>query len=154
MEGLVYLVIFVILIIIGYLAGSRAEKKHYASIIEREKKHLNLPAVTIKNAVEEKDIDSAKLVSGEIVVSLDYFKRVLAGIINIFGGNITSYESLVDRAKREAVLRMKDQAGDADIILNLRIITSSISNATSSGGNSTVGTVEAIAYGTAVKLVK
>ncbi|MCI5128213.1 MAG: hypothetical protein D3907_06860, partial [Candidatus Electrothrix sp. AUS3] len=33
-----------------------------------------------------------------------YFKRIVAGLRNIFGGNVQSYETLVDRARREAVI--------------------------------------------------
>ena len=61
---------------------------------------------------------------------------------------MTSYESLVDRARREATLRMKEAAGDAHIILNTRIETSAIGH--SANQRSTVGSIEAIAYGTAI----
>ena len=57
---------------------------------------------------------------------IDYFKRFLAGLRNIFGGTVRSYESLIDRARREAVLRMKEMAGDASVIVNVRIETSNI----------------------------
>ena len=46
------LIIFIILVTLGYTAGSIAEKKHYKSIIEREKATLNLPAVPIKNVLD------------------------------------------------------------------------------------------------------
>ena len=44
------------------------------------------------------------------MVSVDYFKRFLAGLRMIFGGRVSSYESLLDRARREALLRMRLQA--------------------------------------------
>ena len=45
----------------------------------------------------------------------------------MFGGRVSAYETLVDRARREAILRMKEEAKGADIILNMRLETSSIS---------------------------
>jgi uncharacterized protein YbjQ (UPF0145 family) len=85
-----------------------------------------------------------------VVVSLDYFKRFLAGLRQIFGGRVRSYESLVDRGRREAILRMKDQARSADIIVNLRLETSIVGSTTRSGKRR-IGCIEVLAYGTAVK---
>lgn len=147
------LIILVCLIALGYFAGHMAEKKHYKSIKAREKVYINLPAVTFaKNAVPEGEIDSCKLVHGSVVVSIDYFKRILAALRNIFGGEVAAYESLVDRARREAVLRMKEMSKEADIIVNVRIETSSIGK--SANRNKSLGSVEAIAYGTAISLKK
>jgi uncharacterized protein YbjQ (UPF0145 family) len=147
------LVILVVLIAIGYIAGTLAESNHYQSIKQRERSFLRLPAVTIKNAIDENAVvEKAQLVSGSVVISLDYFKRVLAGLRNIFGGEISSYETLLDRARREAILRMKEEARRADIILNVRIETSSIGQ--SANQSKTIGSIEALAYGTAVTLKK
>ena len=59
-----------------------------------------------------------------------------------------SYESLVDRARREAILRMKEQAIERGAILvtSVRIETSSISK----GQRQTIGSIEVLAYGTAI----
>ncbi|NNK94067.1 MAG: heavy metal-binding domain-containing protein, partial [Desulfobacterales bacterium] len=77
---------------------------------------------------------------------IDYFKKIMATLSNIFGGQLTSYESLLDRARREAVLRLKESCPQADQIINLRIETSSITK----GDNKQIGCVEVLAYGTAV----
>ena len=147
------LVLFIILVALGYTAGTIAERKHYRSIEARERSFLNLPAVTIKNtSFKEKEVEKACLVAGNAVISLDYFKRILAGLRNIFGGEVISYVTLIDRARREAILRMKEEAGRADIILNLRIETSSIGQ--TANKRNTVGSIEAIAYGTAITLKK
>ncbi len=147
------LILLISLIVIGYIAGTLAESRHYRSIETRERGLLNLPAVTLKNAWEQDtDIEKAELVQGSVVISLDYFKRVLAGLRNIFGGEIGAYETLVDRARREAVLRMKEGSRGADIIVNVRIETSAIGK--TAENRNTIGSIEAIAYGTAVTLRK
>jgi len=147
------LIIFLVLITVGYTAGTFVEKRHYGSIVEREGKLLGRPLVSIAKALDtDKQVVNAHLVTGSVVISVDYFKRFLAGLRNIFGGNVKSYESLVDRARREAVLRMRRAAGGADIIINMRIETSSIGN--SANRRNSVGSIEALAYGTAVRFRK
>ena len=146
------LLFFLILIAVGYVVGTLVEKRHYRSITEREKKFLYLPAVTMKTAASpDQKITSAELVCGSAVISIDYFKRFLASLRNIFGGTVKSYESLIDRARREALIRMKEMAGDATVIVNVRIETSTIGRNANKKG---VGCLEAMAYGTALTLEK
>lgn len=141
------LIIFLSLIVVGYISGRIVESRHYRSIVIREQEFLPLPAVTLKHALDEtREVARAELVAGSVVVSVDYFKRFLAGLRNFFGGRVKSYETLVDRARREAILRMKAEAKGADIILNMRLETASISK----GARKTIGSVEVLAYGTAV----
>jgi uncharacterized protein YbjQ (UPF0145 family) len=144
------LLLFLGLIVLGYGSGTIVEKRHYRSIQRREKAYLPLAAVTMKTVqYSDDEIKSAELVYGSAVISIDYFKRILAALRNIFGGTVKSYESLIDRARREAVLRMKEMAGEAKVIVNVRIETAAIGRRASKKG---VGCLEAIAYGTALTL--
>ncbi|MFZ5573084.1 MAG: YbjQ family protein [Thermodesulfobacteriota bacterium] len=144
------LIIFLILMAVGYTAGTMAERKHYKSIEAREQAFLRMPAVTFwKTVIDESAVRKAELVSGSAVIAVDYFKQFLAGLRNIFGGNVRSYESLIDRARREAILRMKEAAGDAAIIVNVRLETSTIGQ---SGRKQKSTCVEVLAYGTALTL--
>ena len=136
---------FVILLIVGLIAGSIIEKKHYQSLEEREEDIKNLPVISLKKPIFDKEIKDIKLVSGNVVISIDFFKRFLAGLINFFGGNISSYETLIDRARREAILRMKESASGASEIINVKIETSSINK-----NAQNIGSVEVLAYGSAV----
>ncbi|NPA95422.1 MAG: YbjQ family protein [Thermodesulfobacteria bacterium] len=137
------------LLVLGYIIGGMLERRHFRSLKARELRFLVLPAVTFRN-MPGHETAKGELVMGSAVISVDYFKRFLAILRNIFGGRVSSYESLVDRARREAILRMKEQASrmGADIIVNMRIETSAIGNAANS--RRSVGSVEAIAYGTAL----
>lgn len=141
--------ILIILICLGYIGGTIAEMRHYRSIITREKEFLKLPTVTI-DCILEKDaeIKSVEMVQGSAVISVDYFKRILAALINFFGGEVKSYESLLDRARREATLRMKEKAVNADIILNTRIETATIGS--NANRRNSIGSIEAMAYGTSI----
>jgi uncharacterized protein YbjQ (UPF0145 family) len=144
------LIIFLSLLALGYGAGTWAEKRHYRSIADREAATVNLPAVSLKSVdVPARKVRSARMVHGSVVISVDYFKRLLAGLRNIFGGRVKAYESLIDRARREAVLRMKAMAGDATVIVNVRIETSTVGRQSRRKHTSCL---EAVAYGTALTL--
>ena len=99
---------------------------------------------------DDREVDHCHLVNGSMVVSVDYFKRILAMLRIFFGGNVQSYETLIDRARREAVLRMKESCPGADQVINLRLETSSITK----GKGKQIGSVEVLAYGTAVYFCK
>jgi len=146
------IIIFLALLMGGYIIGSIVEKRHYKSIFKREKETLKMQIVTAEPKLPEEQIKQVFLVSGNVVISIDYFKRLLAQLRNIFGGRVKSYESLVDRARREAILRMKEQAlaKGAKAVVNFRLDTSAIGQ--SANNKKTVGSVEAIAYGTAIVL--
>jgi len=136
-----------LIIVIGLITGTALEKRHYRSIDAREKQYGNLPALNTRKYPTDRTVAQARFVSGSVVISYDYFKRFIAGLRMIFGGEVKSYVSLVDRGRREAVLRMKEKCATADLIVNLRIETSSISKGKK---NKSLGSVEVFAYGTAL----
>lgn len=142
------IIIFLLLLAAGYGFGRQAEKKHYASIIEREKLLNRIPAIASRIPPHGNPNFDSQLVSGSVVISVDYFKRFLAGLRNFVGGRVTSYESLIDRARREAILRMKEEAEvlGAEMVFNIKFETASISQ----GRGNSVGSVEVLAYGTAL----
>lgn len=141
------ILIFIALLALGYGFGQYAEKKHYRSLIEREQRLNALPAITSRIPPTDVFYDQ-RLVSGNVVISVDYFKRFLAGLRNLFGGRVISYETLLDRARREALLRMKEQAESlgAKLVFNVKYETASISK----GRRNAIGSVEVLAYGTAM----
>lgn len=142
------LIVFLVLLVIGYVAGRVAEQRHYRSIRSREKTNADIHVFSNRFPPLTRQAQQA-LVSGSVVVSEDYFKRFVASLRKIVGGRLASYESLLDRARREAVLRMKEEARrhGASIIVNVKFSTSSISGNNPNG----MGTVELLAYGTALK---
>ncbi|NLD35288.1 MAG: YbjQ family protein [Desulfatiglans sp.] len=144
---IIYLGIPVALIIIALFTGTIIENRHYQSIDKREKELAHIALLNGKRYPDEDRVTSARFVSGSVVISYDYFKRFLASLRMIFGGEVKSYVSLLDRGRREAILRMKGKCREADLIVNLRIDTSSISKGTQKKG---IGSIEVFAYGTAI----
>ncbi len=144
------LVVTLILISLGYFFGRLAEKKHYKNIIAREKVMNSLPAMACRMPPQDGDYDQM-LVSGSVVIANDYFKLFVAGLRNLFGGQMSSYETLLDRARREAILRMKDKAKalGAEAVFNVKYEASNISGQM----NKKMPVIEVHAYGTALKRI-
>ncbi|WP_350560270.1 heavy metal-binding domain-containing protein [Psychrobacter sp. CAL346-MNA-CIBAN-0220] len=135
----------ILLFVVGWFFGARHERQHLAqlAISEKDLEHIIVsterfyrPALVANSEGE--------LVLGSVVIGQDYFKMVIARILSLFGKNLTTYETLLDRARREALVRMRTQAKAKGYnhIYGLRLEVSNI--------NQLGSMVEAIAYGTAV----
>ena len=150
MENLISLGFPLFLLLLAYFLGSHLESNHYKSIREREAATKDMVAINFPRFPFDVEIERADIVMGSVVVSHDYFKRFLAQLRIIVGGRIKSYEPLLDRARREAVLRMKEQAlaHGHNTVVNIRLETSRLANSRR-GGKGTAG-VEMLAYGTAL----
>ncbi len=142
------LIVFAILFVVGYFAGRWNERRHYASIRDREEQLAGVLVFTNRFPPASTARVDTGLVAGSVVISEDFFKGVVAGLYSLVGGRIRSYESLLDRARREAVLRMKSEAQKlgAGMIINVKFQTFAI------GGRNpgTIKGVEMLAYGTAL----
>lgn len=147
---MVELLTVLVLLAVGFFSGTWAEKRHYKDIKQRERQTLHLPAVTFGAKQPFPDAQDAALCVGSVVVSVDYFKRFASTLRNLVGGRVVVYESLLDRGRREALLRMKEDAlaWGATQVVNVRLETSRIGNQT---GNNGVVAIEVIAYGTGVR---
>lgn len=146
MDGLI---IFAVLLGIGYFFGARAEKQHFRLLQQREQGTQGLVLSTAGAKAQLPNANQVQLFVGSVVVSSDFFKTFIAGVMSLFGGRITVYESLLERGRREALLRMEEAAlaWGAGQVVNIRIQTAELS------GNSGKGVValEVIAYGTGVR---
>jgi uncharacterized protein YbjQ (UPF0145 family) len=140
-----------LLLVLGYVTGTIVEHSHYRDIRVRESKTRRLPVTTFRRPPSHWEVRDVAYVAGNVVISIDYFKRFLAGLRALVGGRVTAYESLLDRARREAVLRMKEEALERgfDAVINVRLETSRLASA-KRNGKGTAG-VEILAFGTALK---
>ena len=141
-----------VLLVLAYFTGSYLEKRHFATLRAREARSRRFPAVTFETLPEGWEVSSSGLVTGNVVVSVDYFKRFLAGLRALVGGRIKSYEPILDRARREALLRLIEGARQKGYhaVINVRLETSRL--ASSRGGGKGTAGVEMLAFGTALKL--
>ncbi len=140
-----------LILVVAYFIGNHLEKRHFHDIREREAKLHGFPVVSFDTMPDDWKVGRSDMVTGSIVISLDYFKRVIAGLRGLIGGRIKTYEPLLERARREALLRMTEEARlqGYDAIFNVRLETSRLANARRDGKG--VAGVEMLAFGTAVK---
>ncbi|UUM28920.1 YbjQ family protein [Acinetobacter colistiniresistens] len=142
MEGLIFqIVLFLILFAVGWGFGRHIEQKHLRELEQKEKQFAHIRIDTNRFV---QTTARGQMISSNVVISHDYFKYVLATIRNFFGGRLVSYESVVERARREAVIRLKQEADamGANQIMGVRLSTTEL--------GMQGGMVEVFAYGTAI----
>ena len=141
-----------LLLLGAWISGTLIERWHLSNLLRLESGSRDILALTIEDTPPDWRIESSDLVIGNVVISLDYFKRVVAGLKGIVGGNIRAYEPLLERARREAMVRMKEEARERgyDTIINVRIETSRL--ASSRGDGKGTAGVEILAFGTAISM--
>ena len=143
------LIVVLILLALGYGFGSYREKRHYESIFKREADLQSVMLFESRYCPDPEQSLGGELVYGNVVISVDYFKRFVAGLRKLIGGRLRTYESLLDRGRREAVLRMKQRARQmgAEQIINVKFETTSVSK----GEQGNLGSVEVFVYGSAIR---
>jgi uncharacterized protein YbjQ (UPF0145 family) len=123
-----------VLIVLGLVVGGMTERRHLGSLRKREEDLKDMLLTQTKNFPAAAPAGSvATMLIAEVVIGSDYLKTFLASLRNIFGGEVKSFQSLLIRARREATLRIMEEAHRRgyNAICNLRIQTADV------GGNNT-----------------
>ncbi len=116
------------------------ERLHYAHIRKREIALKSIAVLTSKLPDKRENINKTKLVTSTVSIADDLYKFILSTLRGMFGGRVSSYELVLDRARREAIIRLKEQCLDADAIINVHFCTSKVGRRI----------VEIVVYGTAI----
>lgn len=130
--------------------GYWREQCHLRSLSRREKALAVMLVTDLKTIHDPTGVEHAQLVMGDAVIATDFFKSFASQLRNLVGGQVRSVETLMVRARREAILRMLEQARDlgATEVHNVRLETS---NVMSRGGGRKAFAAEVFAFGTAVR---
>ena len=139
----------VILLILGFSIGSLVERAHFKRLAEREAQLSHILVTNLRTLPSGCVATSFGLVTGEVVIASDYFKTFAASLRKLVGGELRMFESLMERARREAVVRLKEEAErmGATHVSNVRFETSNIGTMRR---RRQAAMVEMYAYGTAV----
>lgn len=134
--------------IIGYGIGFTREQYHYFTLWRREKELTSVPTSNLKHP--PKSAGDSELVSANVALATDTFRVFSILYRRLFGGRVRRYERINDRARREAIIRLKQAtlATGRNAVYNVRIQSSKIT-ASRSGGSAAV---EVLAYGTAMRV--
>ncbi len=132
------------LILLGYFVGRAREGRHLSDLDRREAASSSVMVVDVKQLPPGVRAGAGSLVSGEVVIAADYFKSVAAAIRNILGGEVKTYQTMLNRARREARLRMIEQAQQlgSELVINVRFEWSDVGPKSASA--------EIFCYGTAI----
>ena len=129
----------------GWLVATWFERRHLKSMSLREIPLQDITVNTLKHA-PACEPEASTLLIGSVVVAHDYFRTLIIMLRRLIGGNISPYERLVQRGRREALIRLKEEASTRGLnkIINVRFTTSAISG-------KFLHAIEMVAYGTGVK---
>lgn len=147
---MIELTVFAVLLLIGLFFGRASEQRHFRELAATEETLRDIVVCSGRGPADDGGFRGATLVVGSVVIAEDYFKRFAAALKGLVGGRIVAYESLLERGRREAIVRMKEQARQlgATQVVNLRLETASLSEDFS--GRRPMFSAEFIAYGTAL----
>ena len=138
---------------VGWLVGHLSEMKHERSLALREEALKDIETTGMRNPPGFAGAEGpCSLVSGEAVVASDTFKTWVFGLKNIVGGEPKTFTRLFDRARREALLRMKERARElgCNAVCNVRFDSADIggnaAGAKKKGSNMAVALVSGTAW--------
>ncbi len=142
------LVIAGVLLTLGATVGRSRERRHFAELERRETAVRDVLVTDLRSVPAGFSPAKATLVTGNTVIASDYLKTFLSGFRMIFGGEMRSYSTMIERARRESRLRMVETAQrmGATAVINVRFETSPIG--LSSGQAAPMS--EVLCYGTAL----
>ncbi len=132
---------------VAYLGNTYLDIRHVQDLRRREQIYGDVAVITLP-VTPSVSVQTIGLVSGCIVVGLGYITRIKISVRNVLGGRVTSLELLMERARHEAILRMKAQAKaqHCDSIGNVRVVHTPLLRQDTS-----VSGVEIMAYGTGLR---
>ncbi|HEU5449030.1 MAG TPA: heavy metal-binding domain-containing protein [Acidimicrobiia bacterium] len=145
-ELIFYVVVPLLVLIVGAITGTIQERRHLASLDEREPAVADIAVTDLRGTPPGMIAVSGELVMGQVVLGSDRGKQVVAQLRSLIGGEVRSFQTILVRARREARLRMLEEARriGADCVVNVRFETSEITNLAA----------EVLCYGTAIRTAR
>lgn len=137
-----------LLLLVGISAGTIGQSRREKRLAQTEAALLTIPVTDTRQLPPAMVARETRLVMGSIVITTDAFRRFVAGLRMLIGGEVRSYDRLMSFARREAICRMMQEAQElgAAAVINVRIETSNINGT----ARQAAPRVEVIVYGTAV----
>lgn len=129
----------------GWLVAALAERRHVAAMTARER-DLAEVHITASKSFPPAERDHTMMLVGSVVITHDYWRTLVIFIRTLLGGNIQPYERLVQRGRREALIRLKEEAHlrGMDRVVNVRFLGNRISAGP-------LKAVEMVAFGTGIR---
>ncbi len=130
---------------LGWYVSYRIERRHLARLETREADLQDIPVTQTPAIPPGLGACDSTLLVVSVVLSRGGFRMLLVTFRKLLGGRIPGFTLLLERARREALVRLKAAARErgALAVINLRLETTRISG-------KGMPVVEVVAYGTAL----
>ena len=128
------------------LISRKMETEHEADLARRETSVAGFPISDLRTDPRALDAASGQLVTGSVVMGTGARRQFTASIRSLVGGEVKGYQKVLLAARREAQLRMVEQAVSqgASAVINVRFETSQL-------GGAQNPTSEILCYGTMLR---
>ena len=135
---------------IAFFIGRFTERRHLRNLDQREQLIKDVTVNNLKHVRDPVSVMGGRMVTGQVVIATDYWKSFATKIRNIIGGEMKSAQMLMIRGRREALLRLIENARlmGAVEVCNVRYQFSNIGMMRGRKGGAMQ--VEIFAYGTAI----
>jgi len=132
-----------VLVLLALITGNLLRRNHLKRLVEAEARLAGVVLSSSAGPVPAGEGVASIPVAGEVVLAADFWLMLRAALRSLVGGRVSALEEVLERARREALVRLQAQAAamDARLVLNLRVETARLGNAM----------VEVLAYGTAIR---
>jgi uncharacterized protein YbjQ (UPF0145 family) len=151
MDLIVALITTGVLLVLGFTVGGFNERRHFKQLQLEEQALSHIRVNNLKTVTDLQTIAACAMVSGQVVIGTDYFKSMATSLRGLLGGEMKSAQTLMTRARREALVRLLHQAqtmGAAEV-WNVRFASSNIGQSTGKKGSRAMQ-AELFAWGTAI----
>lgn len=115
--------------LIGIIFGRINEKRHFRQLDIADAEYSDIFVTQVKTFPDRaQNSKPPQMLVAEVVIGTDWMKSFIAGLVNLFGGEIKAYQRMQERARREATVRLQAQARELGYngLCNLRLETASI----------------------------
>jgi uncharacterized protein YbjQ (UPF0145 family) len=141
-----------LIFIAGCIIGCLTESAHYKKLARDEQELSDVMVSDMKVLPANWNASNPVFVCENVAIANDFWKTFLFQFRKIFGGPCYGFQRMLERARREALVRMMRRAKSlgANVVWNVRFDTMNIKMGSHDGnGKYYAAGVEVCAYGTA-----
>ncbi len=146
----------IFLLVLSLVVGKLMELDHLKQLDEREATFRHIRVSNLKTFDEATAIAGARFVEGQAVIGTGAYKSLLVTLRKLIGGEMAGLELVLRRARREALLRLLQQAHalGATEVHNVRFETSTVATGGVQDGNNRNALLCAEIYATGTAILR
>lgn len=117
-----------LIIVAAFFVGAFTERRHLARLRRAEDELMPMIRSNLRSPPGLAESGGGEIVIGECVIATDYFKNFISNLVKLTGGEMRAYRSLMERARREALVRLLRDAREKGYtgVCNVRLIPADV----------------------------